>query len=77
MAAFPVHRQWYQTEATVTASFKLCPSHVRGEVTADFRENYCAVYDGGRRVCGVEEGGVWDGRRGGGVLGEGGGVDVK
>lgn len=49
----PVGCQWYQTEGTVAASFKLRPSETRGKVTAEFREDYCAVYDGGRLIAWV------------------------
>ena len=42
-----VQCQWYQSETTVTASFKLRPLETRGEVTAQFSTNHCAVYDGG------------------------------
>ena len=40
--------QWYQNGAVVTASIQLRPSEERGEVTADFKEEYCVIYDRGK-----------------------------
>ena len=45
-----VQCQWYQSETTVTASFKLRSLETRGEVTAQFSTNHCAVYDGGKGI---------------------------
>ena len=41
--------QWYQTPDIVTASIKLkgIPPDRLGDITARFREQYCAVYVGG------------------------------
>ena len=39
--------QWYQNSSHVTASVQLKPEATRSKVTADFEENYCAIYDGG------------------------------
>lgn len=59
-----IHCQWYQTDTTVTASFKLRPSETRGKITAQFWEKYCAAYDGGRERGGggVDETEGWKGR---------------
>ena len=42
--------QWYQTANMVTASIKLkgIPPDRLGDITARFREQYCAVYVGGK-----------------------------
>ena len=48
-AAVAMATQWYQTANMVTASIKLkgIPPDRLSDITARFREQYCAVYVGG------------------------------
>ena len=45
--------EWYQSGDFVTASLKLRPvrpPQTRGEIKAEFHEQHCAVYEGGKHT---------------------------